>query len=372
MASASSSRPSRASSSTQTRSASCAPLQAVDTMARSSLRLGRKIPGVSTRMICALLSITMPRIRARAVCTLRETIVTLEPTSALTSEALPTLGEPISATKPQRVAGAVASLEMLSVIAAAADAFTPDHHGGCDLLGGALAAADAFGRRQPRQLHGDPKLRIVMRSGAFDLAIDRCRQALALRPFLQHRLGIAQRPPRLVHPLGPVAFDELRRRSIAAVEKHRADHRLADVAEHGFAQARARPRPDRAKLDVIAQPDRLRHIRAALLAYEIGEPLRQFAFVGTGKGAVQHVGHDQPKNVIAEEFEALITVAALARGFQRGHMRESRGEQGGIGKLVPDARLERRGGRLGADLGALFLRRRRFAAGVRLGAWFAG
>ena len=96
--------PSRASSSTQTRSASCAPLHAVDTIARSSRRFGEKIPGVSTKMICALFSITMPRISARVVCTLRETIVTLEPTSALTSVDLPTLGAPISATKPQRVA----------------------------------------------------------------------------------------------------------------------------------------------------------------------------------------------------------------------------------------------------------------------------
>ena len=72
-------------------------------MARSSLRFGEKMPGVSTRMIWALSSITMPRISARVVCTLRETIVTLEPTSALTSVDLPTLGAPISATKPQRV-----------------------------------------------------------------------------------------------------------------------------------------------------------------------------------------------------------------------------------------------------------------------------
>ena len=68
-----------------------------------------KMPGVSTRMICALFSITMPRISARVVCTLRETIVTLEPTSALTSVDLPTLGAPISATKPQRVAAGAAS-----------------------------------------------------------------------------------------------------------------------------------------------------------------------------------------------------------------------------------------------------------------------
>jgi hypothetical protein len=60
-------------------------------------------------MICALFSIAMPRIRARVVCTLRETIVTLEPTSALTSVDLPTLGAPISATKPQRVTVGIAS-----------------------------------------------------------------------------------------------------------------------------------------------------------------------------------------------------------------------------------------------------------------------
>src|SRR5260370_6669643 len=193
MASASSSIPSRASSSTQTRSASCAPLHAVDTMARSNLRLGRNIPGVSTRMICALFSITMPRISARVVCTLRETIVTLEPTSAVTSVDLPTLGAPISATKPQRVATGAASSGMSSIIAAATDAFTRNHHGGGDLFGGALAAADAFGRRQTRQIHGHAELRILMRPGALDLAIDPCRQPLPLRPLLQKRPRLAHR-----------------------------------------------------------------------------------------------------------------------------------------------------------------------------------
>src|ERR1700682_6289910 len=191
MASASSSMPSRASSSTQTRSASCAPLHAVDTMARSSLRLGRKIPGVSTRMICALFSLTMPRISARVVCTLRETIVTLEPTSALTSVDLPTLGAPISATKPHHVAGVVALPSVLSVMAA--NTFALDHDGCGALLGRTLAAAHSFGRRQPRQIDRDAELRIVVRPGALDLPIDRRRQSLALRPFLQHGLGIAQR-----------------------------------------------------------------------------------------------------------------------------------------------------------------------------------
>src|ERR1700686_5001073 len=165
-------------------------------MARSSRRLGKKIPGVSTRMICAWFSITMPRISARVVCTLRETIVTLEPTSALTRVDLPTLGAPAS--------GALSF-----IFAARGDAFARNHDGRRDLLGGALVAPDAFGRIEPRQIHRDTELRIVMRPGALDLPIDRSRQALALRPFLQHRLGIAQRPPQPAHALGPVALDGL-------------------------------------------------------------------------------------------------------------------------------------------------------------------
>src|SRR5689334_7030161 len=165
-------------------------------MARSSRRRGAKMPGVSTRMICEPPSITMPRISARVVCTLRETIVTLEPTSALTSVDLPTLGAPISATKPQRVSAGAAAGDA-SLIAAAANAFALDHHGGCELLGCTLGAADAFGGRQPGQIDGDAELQVVMRAGALDLAIDRRRQSFALGPFLQHRLGIAQRPARL-------------------------------------------------------------------------------------------------------------------------------------------------------------------------------
>src|SRR3954463_10754345 len=101
---------------------------------------------------------TMPRISARVVCTLRETMVTLEPTSALTSVDLPTLGAPIKATKPQAVAaGARSSCD--STVIAAANTFALDHHGSCDLFGRALATAETFGRLQARQIHGDAELR---------------------------------------------------------------------------------------------------------------------------------------------------------------------------------------------------------------------
>src|SRR5258708_5770011 len=189
-------------------------------MARSSRRFGRKMPGVSTRMIWAWFSITMPRISARVVCTLRETMVTFEPTSALTSVDLPTLGAPISATKPQRVAAGGASVVILSVIAATANPFAREHHRGRDLLGGALAAADAFRRRQAGQIDSDAKLRIVVRPGSLDLAINRRRQSFALRPLLQHRLGVAQRPHRLAHPFGPVALPDLGSPRTAPPPKH--------------------------------------------------------------------------------------------------------------------------------------------------------
>src|SRR5882757_4233973 len=137
-------------------------------MARSSLRFGKKMPGVSTRMICAWFSITMPRISARVVCTLRETIVTFEPTNALTSVDLPTLGAPIRATKPQRVVLGAASGEFVSIILVAADTFARVHHGSRRLLGRALAAADPLGRRQTWQIHGHAELRVVVRAGALN------------------------------------------------------------------------------------------------------------------------------------------------------------------------------------------------------------
>src|SRR4030095_8670766 len=162
----------------QTRSASCAPLQAVVTIARSSRRLGAKMPGVSTRTICALSSMTMPRISARVVCTFFETMVTFEPTSALTRVDLPTFGAPINATKPQRV-GVPASA--IGVDARHAFALQ-ERKGGC-LLRGALSAALSFRGLHARQFDRNAELRVVMRPGPLDLAVGRRRQPFALRPF---------------------------------------------------------------------------------------------------------------------------------------------------------------------------------------------
>src|SRR5665811_518179 len=205
-ASASSSMPLRASISTPIRSASCAPLQAVVTMARSSRRFGAKIPGVSTKISCALPSSVMPRISARVVCTLCETMVTLEPTNALSSVDLPALGAPISATKPQRVSLARLAASTIKLVHRHADA--RQHGGGGGLFGGPLRCAHALGRRPVGQHHRDAEFRIVMRAGARQFPIGRRRQPARLRPFLQHGLGVAQRAQRLEHAFLPEPRDQ--------------------------------------------------------------------------------------------------------------------------------------------------------------------
>src|SRR5262245_15260892 len=230
IASASSSRPFLASISTATTSASWAPVQAVVTIARSSLRLGANIPGVSMKMSWAVPSIAMPRRRVRVVCTLGVTMATLLPTSALISVDLPALGAPINAMKPQRVSVPLPAAGS-AIIAFRLHALALEQRLGGGLLGRTLRAAGALGRLLVRKLHLDAKHRAVVRAGALDLAVHRGRQAARLRPFLQHRLRIAQRPDRRPHPLAPEPVDQLLRRRIPAIEIDRADQRLANIGE---------------------------------------------------------------------------------------------------------------------------------------------
>src|SRR5580692_12237194 len=147
-------------------------------MARSRRRRGAKIPGVSTKMSCAAPSRAMPRTSWRVVCTFGVTMEILVPTSALASVDLPTLGAPISATKPQRVfcsAGAASSCAS-AIAPFGLDALARQHGGRGGLFGGALGAAGAFGQREIGQLHGNAKYRTMIGTGARDLAIGWCRQ----------------------------------------------------------------------------------------------------------------------------------------------------------------------------------------------------
>src|SRR5262245_23751784 len=363
IASVSSSRPRLASISTPTMSASCAPAQACVTMARSSRRLGAKMPGVSTKTSWERPAMAMPRSKARVVCTLCDTMATLLPTSALISVDLPTLGAPISAMNPHRVSsggadrstsgrgapssrrGAARAWRFASAIAAVRlDAGVRQHGGRGGLLGGAFRAAEPLRRRKVGKLDGHAKFRIMVGTLALDLTVGRCRQAARLRPLLQHRLRIAQRPGGRAHALAPEPLDQRGGGRIPAVDEHRSDHRLADVGQDRDAAAAAGISLRRAEPDRRAEVDRPPHIGAGLLAYQVGKTPRHLAFIRLGEGAKQHVGHHEPEHVIAEKLEPLVGAGAVARTGQRGNVGERLLEQGRVVETVADAPFEIGGG----------------------------
>src|SRR4029077_5774519 len=119
-------------------------------------------------------------------------MLTFDPTSAFSSVDLPALGAPMSALKPQRVESSAIKLVRRHTDAG-------KHGGSGGLFGGALGTADTF-RRAPGPEHdGHAEFRIVVWSRARQLTIVRGRKAASLRPFLQDRFWIAQRPQWLWH-----------------------------------------------------------------------------------------------------------------------------------------------------------------------------
>ena len=73
---------------------------AVELTLRPSAVTGLCRPGVSTKTSWASGRLRMPRTRWRVVCGLSETIDTLAPQMALTSDDLPTFGRPTNVTNP--------------------------------------------------------------------------------------------------------------------------------------------------------------------------------------------------------------------------------------------------------------------------------
>ncbi len=163
-------------------------------MARSSRRRGLKMPGVSTKTICASSWVAMPRTMARVVCTLWVTIDTLAPTSWLTSVDLPALGAPISATKPERVCRCGDRSLSLVVLLRPARRRRSQRAWPCGgLFGDALGAARAacLGRAADTATV-TVKTRVVVRADRSRSRVDlACRGRLRVRPFLQFGLGVA-------------------------------------------------------------------------------------------------------------------------------------------------------------------------------------
>ena len=171
------------------------------TMARSSRRRERKIPGVSTKTSwrSRLGAMAMPRMRLRVVCTLGVTMATLAPTSGLTRVDLPALGTPRMATKPRCAFAAHAFHRSLSrqhrMPPPARPPASPPRRPRVAAVALSTSTVNSRLVRGPRGRH----------SGKSAAAAPR------LRPFLQRRLG---RPRRDIRPIrrSPQTLDDGGRR----------------------------------------------------------------------------------------------------------------------------------------------------------------
>src|SRR5262249_16062904 len=121
--------------------------------------------------------------------------------------------------------------------------------------------------------------------------------------------------------------------------KHRPHQGFADIGEDRGALTSARIGLGSTEPDGGAEIDLARHLGAGLLADEVGEPARQFAFVGFDERAKQHLGNNQTEDVIAEKLEALIA-ARPALAAQCRNMGERALEQRLIGKFITDPCLK--------------------------------
>src|SRR6185503_3251561 len=117
---------------------------------------------------------------------------------------------------------------------------------------------------------------------------------------------------RLEHPFLPETRDQPIGRIVAAVDEYCADKRLAHVGQYRGPASSARMGLGISELEHRAEVHRTSHLRAGFLAHQIGKTPRQFPLIRLRKGAVQHVGYDETKNVIAEKFESLIAGNAVA------------------------------------------------------------
>src|SRR4029078_3339781 len=102
------------------------------------------------------------------------------------------LATQMTARKPERVESSAIKLVRRHTDAG-------KHGGSGGLFGGALGTAHTFRRRPLREHDRHAGLRMVVWPRARQLTIVRGRKAASLRPFLQDRFWIAQRPQWLEH-----------------------------------------------------------------------------------------------------------------------------------------------------------------------------
>src|ERR1044071_796218 len=198
----------------------------------STLRARACWPGASTNTNWQPGCVTMPVTRWRVVCGLRETIESFWPTRRFSRLDLPVFGRPASPIVPQRWVispsfrgGSISPVSLLQSF----------QHSLCGLLLGALARGSGPEHAQLElrnvALHLEGLLvRLALHR---DDAVLRQPPVPSLQDLLQAGLGVLGRPLRIEALDQRTEGGEHRfaRLSVAAIEEHRAQHRLERVGE---------------------------------------------------------------------------------------------------------------------------------------------
>ena len=107
----------------------------------------------------------------------------------------------------------------------------------------------------------------------------------------------------------------------AAIEKHRPNQRFANVGEDRDLFASPGRSFACAQTNISRKAPFARNIRARFAPHEVGQALREFAFLRGRVGIEQHFRDDEAKHSVTQKFEALIIRAAFAFGRRRMRQR---------------------------------------------------
>ncbi len=276
-------------------------------MARSSRRLGAKMPGVSTKMSCDRpRSDDAEHARARRLHLGRNDRRPCCRPGGSAASICRHWARP--AARHSRSASMSALMTSASTPASAAAAAAR--------LGRALRWSRSPSPAAGPRPHGHGEVAAMRRAFGGDGAIDRQRQAARLRPFLQRGLGIARRRARGGEPRLPPALDEARARPAA---RHRDRARRSRPRRHrparsGLSRTPAASSPAET---MICAPRPIARATSAKVSRRTRSVWRRVSSPSASSGKRRHSSSAtiEAQDPVAEEFEPLIAAprAAAAR-----------------------------------------------------------
>lgn len=206
-------------------------------------------------------------------------------------------------------------------------------------LRGFFATASASGELHATMIDGTLEGAVVIRAFSGKHLVSRRFRRRRLQELLKFALGIVE-IGRLLHfgaALLEKAKHELASRIKAAIQIHRANHRLKGIGYGGATASAA------AGLLTAAEDDMLPQVQPAGLTgkrgpvHQLGARLGKRAFTELGKAGVQLAGDHELDDGVAEKFEALVVVLAAAGLVSEGRVGEGEGEKVPVAKAITES-----------------------------------